>query len=83
VTLPREFRRSLGIEDDTLLEVRLAGDRIEIRPVVVRPAAGSEWARELYALFAPVRKKARAMKEQEIDELIEGSVRETRRARNA
>lgn len=82
VTLPREFRRSLGIEDDTLLEIRLAGDRIELRPMVVRPATGSEWARDLHMLFEPVRKAARKMKEPEIDELIEQSVSEVRRGRD-
>jgi AbrB family looped-hinge helix DNA binding protein len=83
ITLPQEFRRRLGIGDDTLLEIRLAGDHVEIRPVVARPAAGSEWARELYELFAPVRQEASAegMTEEEIDREIEAAIRETRAAR--
>jgi AbrB family looped-hinge helix DNA binding protein len=81
VTLPQELRRRLGIGDDTLLEIRLAGDHIEIRPVVARPAAGSEWARELYELFAPVRSRAEGMSEEEIDRDIAEAIRETRAAR--
>lgn len=81
LTLPQEFRRQLGITDDTLLEIRLHGDRIEIRPVVARPAAGSEWARELYEIFAPVREEAEGSTEEEVDRDIEQAIRETRAAR--
>jgi AbrB family looped-hinge helix DNA binding protein len=81
ITLPQEFRRRLGIGDDTLLEIRLAGDHVEIRPVVARPAAGSEWARELYELFAPVRQQAEGLTEEEIDRDIEEAISETRAAR--
>jgi hypothetical protein len=65
------------------LEIRLAEDRIEIRPVVARPAVGSGWARELYKLFAPVREEAAGMSEEEIDREIDEAVAEVRAARNA
>lgn len=83
ITLPHEFRRRLGIGEDTLLELRLSGDHVEIRPVVARPAAGSDWARELYELFAPVRRHAEAegLTEEEIDRDIAEAIRETRAAR--
>lgn len=33
VTIPREFREALGIQADTLLDISLAGDHLEIRPL--------------------------------------------------
>jgi AbrB family looped-hinge helix DNA binding protein len=78
LTIPAEFRRRLGIGDDTLLQLTLREDKIEITPVVIRPAAGKAWARELYALFAPVRNEAQALDEAEIDALIDEAVDEVR-----
>jgi len=34
ITLPTEFRKRLGLAEGDLLQISLAGDRIEIRPVV-------------------------------------------------
>ncbi|NJN98151.1 MAG: AbrB/MazE/SpoVT family DNA-binding domain-containing protein [Anaerolineales bacterium] len=78
LTIPAEFRRRLGITDDSLLQLTLHDDRIEITPVVTRPASGKSWAQELYALFAPVRAEAEAMDEAEIDALIDEAVNEVR-----
>jgi len=78
LTIPAEFRRRLGIGDDTLLQLTLREDRIEVRPVVATPATRMTWARELYALFAPVRQEAQAMGGAEIDALIDEAVEETR-----
>jgi len=68
----------LGIDDDTLLELRLQEDRIEITPVVTKPAAEMGWARELYAMFGLVRQEARGMVETEIDALIDEAINEVR-----
>ena len=81
LTIPVEFRRRLGIGDDTLLHLTLRGDKIEITPVVTRPASGKVWARELYAVFAPVRQEAQALDETEIDALIDEAVDEVRSGR--
>lgn len=35
VTIPAEFRRRLGIDESTLLNITLTGDRLEIRPLRV------------------------------------------------
>lgn len=83
ITLPLEYRRRLGIGDDTLLEISLLKDSIEIRPMVARPAAGSDWARKLYAEFAPVRDAASGMSEREIDSAIGEAIEETRARRSA
>jgi AbrB family looped-hinge helix DNA binding protein len=70
ITIPADFRRRLGIDDDTLLQLTLCEDRIEVVPVVTTPA-GNAWAQELYEMFAPVREDAQAMSEAEIDALID------------
>ena len=72
VTLPAEFRRRLGIGDDSLLQLTLREGRIEITPVVATPAA------QIYTMFAPLRQEAQAMDEAEIDALIDAAVDEVR-----
>lgn len=47
-------------------------------PVVATPAVGKAWARELYAVFAPVREEAQEMDEAEIAALIDEAVEEVR-----
>jgi bifunctional DNA-binding transcriptional regulator/antitoxin component of YhaV-PrlF toxin-antitoxin module len=73
-TIPVEFRRRLGIRDDTLLQLTLHEDRIEVQPVVATPVARMAWVQELYAMFAPIRREARAMSEAEIDAAIDEAV---------
>jgi len=78
VTLPAEFRRRLGIGDDTLLQLSLHDDAIEVRPVVASPVGHRRWARDLYERFAPVRDAAADMSEAEIDSAIDAAVAEVR-----
>jgi len=78
LTIPAEFRRRLGISDDTLLQLTLYEDKIEIVPVAATPFAGIAWARELYEMFAPVRQEAQMMDEADIDPLINEAVDEVR-----
>jgi AbrB family looped-hinge helix DNA binding protein len=78
ITIPAEFRRRLGIDDDTLLELTLREGRIEIVPVTAKPAAGTAWAKELFDMFAPVRQEAPTMDEAEIDALIDDAVDKVR-----
>jgi AbrB family looped-hinge helix DNA binding protein len=81
ITIPTEFRRQLGIGDDTLLQLTLRQGKIEITPVVVTPVSQTAWARELHAMFADVRRDAQNMTEAEIDALIDESVAEVRSSR--
>ena len=37
ITLPTDFRRKLGLKEGSLIEMRLTGDRIEIRPARTDP----------------------------------------------
>ncbi|MFN8459047.1 MAG: AbrB/MazE/SpoVT family DNA-binding domain-containing protein [Anaerolineae bacterium] len=78
LTIPAEFRRRLGITDDSLLQLTLRDDKIEIMPVVARPVSSKTWAQELYAIFAPVRAEAEMMTEAEIDVLIDEAIKEVR-----
>src|SRR5438874_13327920 len=77
VTLPADFRRELGIEPDTLLEVSLGEGSLTITPVHTtrRSSPGSPWLQELYDLFAPVREAASAYAEDEIDATIDAAVK--------
>lgn len=36
ITIPVEFRQKLGVDDNTLLNLTLKGNRLEITPVVIR-----------------------------------------------
>jgi AbrB family looped-hinge helix DNA binding protein len=79
ITIPKELREALGLEDDDVLSISLAGDKLEIEPLKVAPkTAGSPWARELYKLFAPVRKSLEGYSEEEINEGVEKALREVR-----
>jgi len=82
ITIPAEFRHRLGIDDDTLLQLTLHEDRIEIMPVVVRPAVGKGWAKELYEMFGHVREEAQAMDGAEVDALIDEAIDEVRSQRD-
>lgn len=78
LTIPAEFRRRLGISNDTLLQLTLHEDKIEIVPVVTTPTKSKAWARELYGMFAPIRQEVQAMDEAEIDTLIDEAIDEVR-----
>jgi AbrB family looped-hinge helix DNA binding protein len=78
LTIPAEFRRRLGIGDDTLLQLTLHEGKIEIVPVTATPITGMAWARELYAMFAPIRKEAQTMDEAQVDALIDEAIDEVR-----
>lgn len=81
LTIPVEFRRQLGIDDDTLLQLTLKENKIEITPVVTTPTKGSAWLRELYDLFAPVRQDAADLSEADVDTLIDEAIEEVRSER--
>ena len=84
ITIPAEFRSKLDIDEQTLLQVTLDGQELRIRPVHIADVTrGSAWARELYDLFAPVRKEAARRSEKEIDADIDRAVAAVRRHRGS
>ena len=84
ITIPAEFRTKLDITPDTLLQIALVGNELRIRPVKVSDKQlGSDWVRELYALFEPVRKEAEKYSEAEVNADINKAVAAVRRKRAA
>ena len=79
ITIPAQFRRELGIEDDGLLQLTLAKGELRIRPLQLSDSStGSPWLKELYDLFAPVREEARSFSEDEINAAIDEAVKAVR-----
>ena len=79
ITIPKEFREALGLEETGLLSISLANGKLELEPVRIEPKVkGSGWARDLYALYAPVREGLKGIPEEEINEAIDEAVKEVR-----
>ncbi|HXG35390.1 MAG TPA: AbrB/MazE/SpoVT family DNA-binding domain-containing protein [Dehalococcoidia bacterium] len=83
ITIPKELRDALGLREDDLLSISLSRGRLEIEPVKVEPRAkGSAWARELYELYAPVRRGLKDVPEREINKAIDEAMKEVRSRRS-
>src|SRR5437762_10574559 len=79
ITIPAPFRKALGIDADSLLQVTLDNGELRIRPLrAPAESQGSPWVKELYKLFAPVREEAAQYSEAEIDAAIEQAVKAVR-----
>jgi bifunctional DNA-binding transcriptional regulator/antitoxin component of YhaV-PrlF toxin-antitoxin module len=79
ITIPVAYREKLGIDADTLLQIRLTQGELRIKPVkAVDAARGSPWLKELYDYFAPARKEAAKYTEDEINADIDKAVKEVR-----
>src|SRR5437867_3979089 len=79
LTIPAEFRRKLGITDDSLLQVTLDDGELRVRPV--EDKVGSPWLREVYEMFAPARAEASRYTEEEVNADIDEALAAVRRAR--
>lgn len=81
ITIPVEFRRQLGITEDSVLQMTISDGALHIRPVqVVDPEKGSAWVRRLYEHFAPVREEAiaRGYTSDQINTWIDEAIAESR-----
>lgn len=79
ITIPKELREALGLQDEDLLAITLSEGKLELEPVRVAPkSGGSPWAKELYEQFASVRKSLRGGTEEEINEAIDEAARGAR-----
>ena len=75
ITIPAEFRKRLGITEESVLQLTLEGRELRVKPLAIgETAEGSAWFRELYEHFAPVREEASSLGEEEIDEAIKAAV---------
>jgi AbrB family looped-hinge helix DNA binding protein len=81
ITIPAEFRKRLGLTEESLLQVTLEDGELRLRPVrLAEPAVGSPWLKELYAIFAPWRQIAeeRGYSEEEINAEIDAALADVR-----
>ena len=79
ITIPKEFREALGLEETDMLSISLVEGKLEIEPVRVEPKPkGSPWAKELYKLYASAREGLKDTPEEEINEAIDEAVKEVR-----
>ena len=82
VTIPAEFRKKLGINEHTMLQMRLDGGELHIKPVhLTETPDRAPWLQELYAYFEPVRQEIldRNIPEAEINADIDAAVAAVRR----
>lgn len=81
ITIPVEFRKELGITENSLLRVTLDQGELHIKPVnVASEEQGSPWLRELYELFAPTRQDIlhRGISQEELHADIDASIEAVR-----
>lgn len=86
ITIPAEFRRSLGINEDTMLRVTLSDGELRITPVQVeeqRKGSPELWA--LYEYYAPVREEilTRGISEDEVNADIDAAIAAVRAEQRA
>ena len=83
ITIPDEFRKELGIEENSLLRVSIQDGELRIRPMKLAEEQGSPWLRELYEHFAPVREEIlrKGYTEEEVNADIDAAIREVRAKR--
>ncbi len=80
ITIPAEFRKALGIEEESYLEVTLCEGEVRIKPVrVTAQPRDSDWLQELYDYFAPARQEAAKYSEEEINADIAAALTDVRR----
>ena len=82
ITIPAEFRKELGIGQDSLLHVTLDGGELRLKPVqTTAEPKGSPWLRELYEYYAPARQEAeeKGYTDEQINAWIDEAVTAVRR----
>ena len=81
ITIPSVFREKLGIDEATILQIKLVEGELRIKPVRFTHQTGeSVWFKKLYEQFSDVRKEAKSMSEIEIDKTIDKAVKAVRKS---
>jgi AbrB family looped-hinge helix DNA binding protein len=81
ITIPKEFREALHLGSEDMLAVTLQDGKLQIETVRPMPrGSGSQWAKDLYDLYAPVRQSyaESGMSEEEINAELDAAVRDAR-----
>jgi AbrB family looped-hinge helix DNA binding protein len=81
ITIPAEFRRELGITEESMLQVTLSEGELHVKPVrVTDTGAGSPFLKELYEYFAPARQEAqeKGYTGEEIDAAVDQALKAVR-----
>jgi len=84
--IPTEFRDALGLDADAVLAMTMVDGELRIREATEREkSAGSDWFKELYDYFAPVREEIVAMgiSEDEVNADIDAAVAAVRAEQRA
>ena len=75
ITLPAAFRRALRLDEAMFLQVTLEGDELRIRAFASdKLETGSDWLRDLYLLFQPVRRSAVSISDETINSDIDRTI---------
>ena len=80
VTIPADYRKRLGITDDSLLQMSEEAGELRIRPVRIADQSNSDWVKDLYDLFAPVRVQTNNHSEKQVNDTIDEAVQAVRKA---
>ena len=75
ITLPADFRRALRLDEAMFLQVTLQGDELRIRAYAPdKLETGSDWLRDVYWLFRPVRHQAAEADDRLINAAIDQAI---------
>lgn len=86
IPIPAAFRKELGIDDESLVQIIIVAGELRIRPAHARDTEeGSPGLRALYEYFAPVREEilARGISEEEVNADIDAAIAASRAERRA
>ena len=79
ITIPAEFRRQLGIGENSLLQLTLSRGELRLRPIRVSDhPQGSPWLEHAYDAFAAVRAQTDQYSEEDINAAIDAAVQAVR-----
>ena len=75
ITLPADFRHALHLDEAMFLQVALEGDELRIHAYAPNKLeTGSDWLRDLYLLFRPVRRSAADATDEDINSDIDRAI---------
>ena len=84
ITIPKEFREALHLEPDDLFAITVKDGKLQVAIARARVTQeGSPWLKDLYDLFAPVRRSyaKSGMSEDQINADLDAALREARAER--